>query len=133
MAGADQAETVGRASPLARELMTRYWPGALTIIVAARPDAPLAPALAGTTVGLRAPDHRFLLALMARVGPLATTSANRHGHPTPTAAGAAAASLGGPVELIVDGGRCAGAPSSVVDLTGAEPRVVRAGAVAIDG
>ena len=71
-------------------------------------------------------------ALATEVGPLATTSANRHGQPTPLTAAEAAASLVGPVDLVVDGGRLGSVASTVVDLTGSEPKVLREGAVTVD-
>ena len=69
------------------------------------------------------------LALCAEVGPLATTSANRHGDDPATTAEALAAALGPGVELILDAGPCRGAASTVVDCTGIEPRLLRDGGV----
>ncbi|MEJ7583875.1 MAG: L-threonylcarbamoyladenylate synthase [Acidimicrobiales bacterium] len=116
------------------ELMARAWPGPLTVVLRRAPSA-RSLELGGddVTIGLRCPDHGLLLDLLARVGPLATTSANRHGQPTPVTAAAAAAALSGPVAMVLDGGRCAGQPSTVVDCTVTPWRVLRAGAFAIDG
>lgn len=119
----EQAWSLAVPSPLARRLAARFWPGPLTIVCRATAE------WYGTSVGVRCPDHGFVRALAARVGPLATTSANRHGRPTPATAAAAAAALLGPVGLVLDGGRCEGVPSTVVDATGDEPLVLRAGAI----
>jgi L-threonylcarbamoyladenylate synthase len=81
-------------------------------------------------VGVRCPDHAFVRELTARVGPLAVTSANRHGEATPTSAAAAAAALAGPVEVVVDGGSCDGVASTVVDVSGPDLMIVRAGPIA---
>jgi tRNA A37 threonylcarbamoyladenosine synthetase subunit TsaC/SUA5/YrdC len=91
-------------------------------------DYALGEASAGT-IGLRCPAHRLILALAAEVGPLATTSANRHGEPSPPTATEVAAVLGEGVALVVDGGPCAARPSTVVDATGPHWRVLREGAV----
>jgi tRNA A37 threonylcarbamoyladenosine synthetase subunit TsaC/SUA5/YrdC len=65
-------------------------------------------------------------------GPLATTSANRHGEPPVTTAAELAEVLGSGVELILDAGPCTGEPSTVVDCTGSEPRLLREGRLAWD-
>lgn len=106
--------------PLAVTLAAAFWPGPLTLVL---------PTAAGPTLGVRCPDHDFMRAVAAAVGPVATTSANRHGEPTPTTAAAAAASLTGPVAVVVNGGELGGAPSTVVDATGAEPVVLREGPI----
>jgi L-threonylcarbamoyladenylate synthase len=116
------------AEPVPRralELTAEHWPGALTIVVAraAGWDADLGDD--DTTIGLRCPDRDDVRAWCRAVGPLATTSANRHGEPPavdfePTAALAA---------VRVDGGRLSGQPSTVVDCTVDPPRVLREGAV----
>ena len=110
-------------------LAAAFWPGALTVVVPRRPG--LGWELGGDeeTVGLRCPASAMTRRLCAMVGPLATTSANRHGRPPATTA-AEVADTFGPELLVVDGGRCDGAPSTVVDVTGAEPRLLRQGGVA---
>jgi tRNA threonylcarbamoyl adenosine modification protein (Sua5/YciO/YrdC/YwlC family) len=107
------------------------WPGALTIVVHRTPGAELhlGPGAGGlTTVGLRCPDHDLVRALAAEVGPLATTSANRAGEPSPSTAVEAAAVLGVGL-LVLDGGSCEGVPSTVVDLTVPPARILRVGAI----
>lgn len=122
VADADQAEqAAGRPlPPPARRLADVLWPGPLTLVV---------PTAAGSTLGVRCPDHDLLRGLAAEVGPIATTSANRHGEPTPPTAAEAAASLAGPVDVVVDGGRVVGRASTVVDVTGDEPVVRREGPI----
>jgi tRNA A37 threonylcarbamoyladenosine synthetase subunit TsaC/SUA5/YrdC len=78
------------------------------------------------TIGVRCPGHPVPLALCREAGPLATTSANYHGQPPVTTAADLAAALTG-VELILDAGPCTGRPSTVVDCTGLEPRLLREG------
>src|SRR5271165_2573670 len=62
-------------------LAARFWPGPLTVVVPARPSVGPLLGFPGTTVGIRRPKHRFVRALCQRAGPLAVTSANRHGAP----------------------------------------------------
>ncbi|HEX6475933.1 MAG TPA: Sua5/YciO/YrdC/YwlC family protein, partial [Acidimicrobiales bacterium] len=81
------------------------------------------------TVGVRCPDHEVPLALCGRHGPLATTSANLHGQPTLTTAIEVDGALGHSVAVVLDGGPCAGEPSTVVDCTGEEPKCLREGRI----
>ncbi len=130
--GMEQTEAlVGEVPAFARRLTERYWPGALTIVLSRQ--AGVAWDLGGdsTTIGLRCPAHPVALALCQAVGPIATTSANRHGAPPVTSAGAVSAALPG-VAMVLDGGVCAGTPSTVVDCTGASVRILRVGRVAAD-
>src|SRR5688500_6486716 len=106
-----------------------FWPGPLSLVVAA-------PGQSGSrTVAVRVPSHDFVRALAERAGTMLTsTSANKTGEPPAETADAVAASLGGLVDLIVDGGRTPGGkPSTIADLrgiNGAPPRLVRDGAIA---
>jgi L-threonylcarbamoyladenylate synthase len=115
--------------PMADDLAVRYWPGGLTLIVPAAPHLPTELLAGGATVAVRIPDHDPLRALIRRLGqPLAATSANLHGGPNPASAEAVGSQLGGRLPLILDGGPTAGdVPSTIVDLTGHEPRVLREG------
>ena len=112
-------------------LMAECWPGPLTLVVR-RAASARALELGGdpTTIGVRCPDHDLVRELASRVGPIATTSANRHGEPTPATAAAAAAALTGPVAVLIDGGRLDGLASTVVDVSGDQPRILRVGAIA---
>ncbi len=114
----------------ARALMQRFWPGALTVICHAQPS--LAWDLGDTagTVAVRMPDHPAALALLARTGPMAVSSANRTGSPAAMSAQEAADQLGDAVALYLDGGPApGGVASTIVDATSDGLRVVRTGAV----
>ena len=116
VADVDQARALTTAVPaVAVELMERFWPGPLTIVL---PRAPELDADLGddeATIGVRCPAHPVPRALCSLVGPLATTSANRHGEPTAATAMEVADSFGDAVPVVLDGGPCRGAPSTVVD------------------
>ena len=132
VADVDQVQSlIAPVGPEVRALMARHWPGPLTLVLP-RSSASRALDLGGdddTTVGVRCPGHALMRALARRVGPLATTSANRSGQPTPTTAAEAAAALDGRVGFVLDGGRCDGVPSTVVDVTAVPWRVLRVGPV----
>lgn len=128
------AAVAGRLEEAATRLAAHHWPGPLTLVVRRSPDfvADLGgPPSTGESVGLRWPDHRVIAALCRALGPLAVTSANRHGAPpAETAASveeefADAAALA----LVLDGGRCAGTPSTVVECRGPSVRCLRDGAL----
>lgn len=113
-----------------------FWPGPLSLVVnAPRLLSVTAERTSNLTVAVRVPAHDFVRALAARAGAMLTsTSANRTGEPPAETADAVAASLGGLVDLIVDGGATPGGkPSTIADLrgvSGAAPRLVRDGAIA---
>ncbi len=123
----------GEVDVFARRLVDRFWPGALTIVLPRRRDLRLLD-LGGdaATIGVRCPDHRLVRELCAAVGPLATTSANRHRDPTPPDAIGVAEALGVAVGLVLDGGTCHGAPSTVVSVLDDEVRILREGRIATD-
>jgi L-threonylcarbamoyladenylate synthase len=131
---AADAAAAGRAGVLDRRalgLAERFWPGPLTLVVP-RTEASRLWDLGEDrdTIGLRVPDHLGTRALLAETGPLAVTSANRSGEPTPPDCDGVRASLGEAVEVYVcDDPRPAGEPSTVLDLAGPEPRVLREGAL----
>jgi L-threonylcarbamoyladenylate synthase len=115
-------------SAAARTLATAYWPGALSIVCELRRRRWEIPRNR-ETLSVRVPDHPVTLELLRRTGPLATTSANRHGdRPAGTAAEVVAA-FGGEIDAIVDGGRCGGLPSTIIDCTTTTPRVLREGPI----
>ncbi len=117
----------------ARALAQKFWPGALTIILRAQPS--LAWDLGEThgTVALRMPDHPTALALLARTGPLAVSSANKTGKPAAFTAREAFVQLGEEVQLYLDAGQVpGGVASTIVDATGPHLKVVRAGALSIE-
>ena len=132
VADLEQAATVGIFTAAARALAERFWPGGLTLVLPQRPDSGLPAVLTGgaATIGVRVPDHDCPRALARDLGPLPVTSANLSGQPAANDAAEVAAQLGDRIELILDGGRArGGTPSTVVDCSGAEPRVLRAGAI----
>ena len=131
-ADAEQALALAEPSSVARRLAEQHWPGPLTIVAERRAGLGWALGEPADTIGVRCPDHDLVRAVAARIGPLATTSANRHGLPTPDMAVDAARSLTGPVDLVVDGGALAGTPSTVVDCTGGGLRVLRQGSIEVD-
>lgn len=131
VADLDQAlELVSLHEPAVGRWMAELWPGPLTLVLR-RSAVASGLALGGepTTIGVRCPDHPFVRALAAEVGPIATTSANRSGEPTPTTAAEAAASLVGSVDLVVDGGPAGVVASTVVDASGDGWAILREGAV----
>ncbi|HUQ63687.1 MAG TPA: L-threonylcarbamoyladenylate synthase [Acidimicrobiales bacterium] len=130
VSGIDEALSLGAAVPAgAVALMDRFWPGALTVVIPCRPDLGADLGDDEVTIGVRCPDHPVAMALCWAVGPLATTSANLHGQPTLRTAADVDAALGSAVPLVLDGGRCDGEPSTVVDCTGQEPKLLRDGRV----
>lgn len=126
-----QAREVAAAWPKsASQLAARFWPGALTVVVPVDPGLGRHLGGDGVTVGLREPDHKFVRALCRVAGPIALTSANRHAQPPCTTAEEVVAAFGpDDIALVVDGGPCEGAPSTVVDCTVNPPACLRAGAV----
>ncbi len=121
VASSAQAEALLAPSRAVDAVARAFWPGPLTI-VAVRRDR-------DETVGVRCPDHAFIRHLAERVGPLAVTSANRHGQPTPATAPEAAAGLAGTVALVIDGGPCEGQPSTVVDVSRDDIVMIREGTI----
>ena len=115
-------------------LAERFWPGGLTLVLPKKANIPDVVSAGGSTVAVRVPNHPVPLALIAALGaPLAATSANLSGHPSPVTAGEVEAELGGRIELILNGGRCpGGVPSTVLDLTADPPAILRAGAIAVE-
>jgi len=131
LADAAEVDTVARdISPAARDLMERFWPGALTIVLRKQPHLPLA-VTATDTVAVRVPDHAVVRALITALGaPLGATSANRSSEPELLDAAAIARVLGDSLDLILDGGPCSGGvPSTVVDASGEMLKVLRVGAI----
>jgi L-threonylcarbamoyladenylate synthase len=117
--------------PAAWDLAERFWPGSLSLVLRRAPVVPDAVTAGGPTVAVRVPDHALVRELCRRLGaPLAATSANRHGQPSPATAGEVEAALGGWIPLILDGGPCAGGvASTVLDLTVSPPAILRAGPI----
>jgi L-threonylcarbamoyladenylate synthase len=126
------AETLAVLNPLARRLMTNFWPGPLTLVCPLREGHALAPdLLAGhDSVALRSPQG-FVRDLVRALGrPVAAPSANRSGHVSATSAAHVLDDLAGRIGLIVDGGECVyGLESTIVDMRSDTPVILRQGAI----
>jgi len=119
--------------PVARTLVEAFWPGGLSLVVEHAPSLQWDLGDAKGTVMLRMPLHPVAIDLLRLVGPMAVSSANRSGHPPATTASAAHDQLGEQVAVYLDGGPSPiGVASTVVDITGEVPRVLRVGAVPLD-
>ena len=123
----------GVPSPLAEKLAAAFWPGPLTLVLPLRPGADVDPlALAGlSTIAIRVPAHPIAQALLRQASrPIAAPSANRSGRVSPTSAAHVAADLGDDVPVILDGGDTkVGVESTIVDVTGDTPRLLRPGGI----
>jgi tRNA threonylcarbamoyl adenosine modification protein (Sua5/YciO/YrdC/YwlC family) len=118
---------------VARDLVDAFWPGALTLVLRQAPT--LAWDLGDTkgTVAVRMPLDAVALAVLEQTGPLAVSSANRSGLPPALDAAEAARQLGTAVDVYLDGGPCREpVPSTIVDLTGDTPVVLREGALSLE-
>jgi len=120
-----QVERFAVVSLAAAGLMERFWPGPLTLVLLTRIPTD------GSTIAVRAPDHDVALALLTALGePIASSSANPAGQPPPVDADQVIAGLGDELDLVLDGGPCRiGQPSTILDLTGATPRILRQGTI----
>jgi len=119
VAAESQLEGYVHVDSRSEAMMRRWWPGPLTLILHAR---------GGGTLGVRIPKHKVALDLLRHAGPLMTTSANLHGREPAMNAGEAGALQG--VMAVLDGGTApGGTASTVLDLTGPEPHVLREGAI----
>jgi L-threonylcarbamoyladenylate synthase len=134
VASREEAEAFAVFNEDARRLAETFWPGPLTLVLPRRPDAGLSDLVSAglPTVALRVPAHETACALIRAAGvPIAGPSANPSGRVSPTTAAHVAADLGDKVDMILDGGPCAaGLESTIVSPAGAEPVLLRAGAVA---
>ena len=117
--------------PTADRLAEAFWPGALTLVLPRHPALPPVLTASGDSVAVRVPDHPAARALIASLSaPLAATSANLSGKPSPVTVEEVLAQLGGRTDLVLDGGACPGGrPSTVLDLTCDPPQLLRAGPV----
>ena len=116
-----------------QDLIDEFWPGPLTLVF--RASSTLVWDLGDTmgTVAVRMPLHPVALDLLRRTGPMAVSSANSHGQPSATTAADAEEQLADAVSVYLDGGPCADSvPSTILDLTGTVPRLLRAGVISID-
>jgi L-threonylcarbamoyladenylate synthase len=128
----DLAKVTLEVPAVAVQLAARFWPGPLTLVVSKHPDLPETVS-ATATVGVRAPDHAVAQGLLLAAGPMAVTSANLSGQPSPSTAQEVFGQLGGRIALIIDGGKTpGGVPSTVVDCSGMELQILREGPISKD-
>ena len=131
VASLDAAERIGVFGAASRDVARLFWPGPLTLVVPRVAGSPVSDlATAGLdTIAIRIPDHPVALALMREADcPIAAPSANRSGRVSPTTAEHVAADLGDAVGMILDGGAAKiGIESTVLDMTGPRPRLLRPG------
>ena len=105
-----------------KDIVNKFWPGPLTIILKSK---------SGKNIGFRMPDNEIALELIKKAGvPIVAPSANISGRRPPTSANEVLEQLNNKIDMVIDGG-CAkvGVESTVLDLTGAEPRILREGAI----
>ena len=116
-----------------KDLIDEFWPGGLTVVCRSSPTLVWDLGETKGTVAIRMPLHPAALDLLKQTGPLAVTSAMRAGAPSmPVSAAEAEAQLGDAVAVYLDGGPCPGnVPSTIVDLTGTIPRLLRAGVIPV--
>jgi L-threonylcarbamoyladenylate synthase len=130
VADAEAARALCRSWPAAADtLAARFWPGPLTLVLPASGRVPVEVTAGTGTVAVRVSGLPLARALSRAVGPLVSTSANQAGEPPAVTCTEALAAVGAAVALALDGGACTGAPSTIVDLTGDHPVVLREGAV----
>ncbi len=130
------AEKLASFDGRARSLARKFWPGPLTLVLKRAPDCPVALlACAGLdTLALRVPAHPLAQKLLREAGlPLAAPSANRSGHVSPTTAAHVMEELGGRIAALLDGGPCPiGIESTIIDLSGGEPMLLRPGGAGLE-
>jgi L-threonylcarbamoyladenylate synthase len=124
----------GELPPIAARLAEHFWPGPLTLVIAAPPTLTSEVTGDRATVGVRVPAHAVTRALCAACGhPLTATSANISGTPATTSPDDVARQLGDGLAVLLDAGSTPGGPAStIVDVTTTDPRLIRAGAISWD-
>ncbi|MBR3361053.1 MAG: threonylcarbamoyl-AMP synthase [Lachnospiraceae bacterium] len=121
----------GEMAQKAERLMKKYWPGALTLIFQKKPGIPDAVTAGGETIGIRMPDMELTRELICAAGkPLAAPSANTSGKRSSVSAREVLEDLDGKIDMVIDGGTCpVGVASTVVDMTGDTPVILREGVI----
>ncbi len=129
-AAAALTESLG---PYGQDLIDEFWPGPLTLVFRSSPTLMWDLGDTMGTVGIRMPLHPVALDLLRRTGPMAVSSANLHGAAAATTADEVQSQLGDAIAVYLDGGPCADSvPSTILDLTGTVPRLLRAGTISVD-
>ncbi|MBN2359872.1 MAG: threonylcarbamoyl-AMP synthase [Deltaproteobacteria bacterium] len=114
-------------------LANAFWPGPLTLVVPVKPEVPLNLRAGGSTIGVRVSSHPVARALAAGLGrPLTSTSCNRAGNREPTRPGQIDAEVRAAIAGYLEGATPGGQPSTIVDLSGPRPLLLRQGAIGID-
>ena len=127
------AALVENLGAFGQDLIDEFWPGALTLVFRASPTLLWDLGDTKGTVALRMPLHPVALEVLKQTGPMAVSSANRTGQPAALTADDAERQLGEVVSIYLDAGPCLdNVPSTILDLTGAIPRVLREGAISVD-
>jgi L-threonylcarbamoyladenylate synthase len=122
-----------RMPKAARDLADAFWPGALSIIMRHAKTLDWDIGETDGTVAVRMPLQPVALEVLREIGPMAVSSANKTGQPPPVTAAQAQEQLGYSARVYLDGGPCpASVPSTIVDVTGDGPRILRAGAISVD-
>lgn len=130
----DMAKVAQKIPARAYLLAEKFWPGPLTLVLERSPSLPARVSCGLGTVAVRVPSHPVAGELLREAGvPVAAPSANRSGSPSPTRAGHVWQDLAGKIEAIVDGGECdIGVESTVLDLSGEAPVLLRPGGVTVE-
>ena len=135
LADTSQITEVARSvPPIAWLFISKFLPGALTLVLPKSQSVPDIVTAGGETVAIRIPAHPIPIALIQGLGaPIVGTSANLSGKPSPLTAAEVHSQLGDKIDLVTDGGRCpGGSESTVVDVAGETPVVLRQGAISIE-
>ena len=123
-------ESIAVLNDNARKLIRNFMPGPLTVMLTRKPNLPDILTSGSNQVGIRIPDHPFVIRLIDRFGPITSTSANLHSHPDPVDAGMAQKDLKGHVQICVDCGKTRfSSPSTIVDVSEGIVEVIRKGVI----
>jgi L-threonylcarbamoyladenylate synthase len=127
----EMADSIAFVTSDARRLISRFWPGALTLVFQKRPEFHSGALAGGDTVGMRVPDNEVVIEAVRALGePITATSANLSGGPDPITADDVLRQLESRIDLIIDAGPCPlAAPSTIIDCTTDDMRILRHGAV----
>ena len=128
LARATDATDLVSWTPEANRLAEHLWPGPLSVVLPVGTRRLVIPRR-GETLSLRVPDHPTLRRLLRETGPLASTSANRHGTAPATSADSVREQFGDEVPVVLDGGHASGVASTIIDCSVTPPRVLREGPI----
>ncbi len=136
LADVAQIDRYAVLTPLAERLAQAFWPGPMTLVLPVKTDSDLSPLVTAglESVAIRLPAHPIARALLVEFGgPVAAPSANPSGRISPVTAAHVLAGLSGQIDAVIDAGACAvGLESTILDATGEQPRLLRAGGLAVE-